>query len=463
MQGFALDGSNGWRSHKTALGHLREHLENARMAEFVFVPATDEAKALTTHLLELTLAHETQTKPRERRRQGAALKSFERSIAAFGADLIHHSQFEAAAGFMYRPSDKDLMGQTLVSVRSFEQLFSFWRELGWMEATRSFECAESFEEGDGSRIVYLARARRFRALPALLELAAFHGITAHNVKEHFRSETSRLLPVTVRSETQRTKGQKKRGRLVKIKGPHLRRRQAEEAQRVFEINGYLSESGFDLGDPPRVCRLFNRGNWKTFDFNMGGRLICRSEVDWQRMPPAERKQITWRGEPTVELDVRASHMGILYALCEKVMPTDHDPYLLPPYDRDLVKGLFTIITGKGGKPERWTKELGDAYFAAHGRRPGSLYKVGDVVEALFKKHPVLGRIKYGALDWATLQFEESECFVECLLELGREHGVTGLPIHDSLIVAQRHQEIAERCLKEAYRRRFNYIPDVRVK
>lgn len=433
------------------------------MGEFVFVPATDEAKALTARLLELTLAHETQTKPRERRRQGAALKSFERSIAAFGADLIYHSQFEAAAGFMYRPSDKDLMGQTLVSVRSFELLISFWTQLGWMEATKGFESKESFEEGDGSRIVYLARARRFRATSTFLEIASRYGITAANLKEHFRAETGKLPQVTVRSETQSAHGKKKRGSHFKVKGTRLRHRQAEEAQRITEINGYLLHSGFDLDDAPRVVRLFNRGNWTTFDFNMGGRLYCRSEVDWQRMSPEERKQITWRGEPTVELDVRASHLGILYALCGKVMPVEHDPYLLPPYDRDLVKGLFTIITGKGGKPDRWAKELGDAYFAAHGRRPGSLYKVGDVVEALFKKHPVLGRIKYGALDWATLQFEESECFVQCLLELGREHGVTGLPIHDSLIVAQRHQEIAERCLKEAYRRRFNYIPDVRVK
>ena len=76
---------------------------------------------------------------------------------------------------------------------------------------------------------------------------------------------------------------------------------------------------------------------------------------------------------------------------------------------------------------------------------------------------MLSRIKYGDLDWAKLQFEESECFIECLLELGREHGVTGLPIHDSLIVAQRHQELAERCLKEAYRRRLGYIPVVRLK
>jgi hypothetical protein len=312
-------------------------------------------------------------------------------------------------------------------------------------------------------MVHLSRARRFRATSALLEIASQHGITGANLKEHFRAETSKLPTVTVRSETVSTDGKKKRGRLLKVSGTRLRQRLAEEAQRISEVNGYLLTSGFDLSDAPRVVRLFNRGNWKTFDFNMGGRLYCRSEMDWQRMSPQDRKQITWRGEPTVELDVLASHMGILYALCGKLMPEDHDPYLLPPYDRDLVKGLFTVITGKGGRPDRWTKELGNAYFAVHGRRPGALYRVGDVVEALFQKHPVLSRIKYGDLDWAKLQFEESECFIECLLELGREHGVTGLPIHDSLIVAQRHQELAERCLKEAYRRRLGYIPVVRLK
>lgn len=458
-----MDSSQDWRSQKTALGHLRGHLENARMAEFVFVPVTDEAIALTKHLLEVTLSQEAVSNPRKRRRRGADLKSFEGSIAAFAADLIHHSQFEEAGGFMYRPSDKDGLGQTMVSVRSFELIVPLWGALGWMEFTDAFQVKEPFEEDDTAGLVLMARARRFRATDTLLGIAARYGIEPGNLREYFRKDPSGLSPVTVRSELPAKGPWKKRASNMKVQGAKLRQRLKDEGKRVAEINRYLATSGFDLFEPPRVFRLFNRGDWKTFDFNMGGRLYCRSEDNWQQAKPEARRLITWCGEPTVELDVRASHLSILYALCGQVLSQEHDPYLIPPYDRELTKGLFTIITGRGSRPTRWTKELGKYFLEAHGKQLGKVHKVDDVLDALYRKHPLLNRIKYGSLDWATLQFEESECFLDCLTRLGRDHGVTGLPIHDSLIVAQRHQELAEQALKEAYQRRLGFSPVIKVK
>lgn len=458
-----MDVLHGFRLQRTALGHLRDHLENARMAEFMFVPVTDEAKGLTAQLLDLTLAQEALTKHRTRRRRQRDLKSFERAVAAFSADLIHHSRFEEAGGFMYRPGDKDLLGQTMVSVRSFEQIVPLWTALGWMEATGAFEYFESFEEGDGSKVVQVARARRFRATELLLNVAAQHGVTAENLKHHFQKDTRGLSPIVVRSDSNGAGTRKRAAKSFKVKGTKLRARLAQEAERVSEINSYLAKSGFDLTDTPVLFRLFNRGDWVNFNFDLGGRLYCRSEDNWQQAKPEARRLITWRGEPTVELDVRASHLGILYAICGDTLPQDEDPYLIPPYDRELTKGLFTVITGRGGRPTRWTKELGEVFLAKHGRRLGAVYKVSSVVDALFQKHPPLRMVEAGKLDWSNLQFEESECFVDCLIRLGREHGISGLPIHDSLIVAQRHREIAEQSLGESYRRRFGYTPTLRVK
>lgn len=451
-----MDGVEAWRQQRTTLGHLRDNLENARMAEFVFSPSSKAAEAFTEHLTALTLDHEAQAHPRRRKRQAQAYKDFRRAIAAFAADLLHHSQFEEAAGFFYRGSNRDDLAETLVSSRSFEHLSEFWPEMGLMERTSFFIAREDFE--GTVQELHLARARRFRATPKLLGLAADFDISADAIQHHFEKQMQRIRPITVRSE-EVTSFRKKISRNLKLKGPKV----DAEAQRVAEINAILACSGFDLKEVPWVYRLFHRGNFSDFDFNMGGRLYCRSADNWQQMRPAQRRQITWRGEATVELDVRASHLFILYALLGFRLSYDTDPYHLSGVERDVVKGLFSAITGKGTIPQRWPKRLGEDYLAATGNKVSSVYRLKEVISALLAKHPVLDDVRPNELDWAKLQFEESECFMVALTRLGKQYDVPALPIFDSLIVPQRHQEVALSVLKEAYKDRFGFTPEVRVK
>lgn len=451
-----MDYSKTSDSQVTALRHQREHLDNARMAEFVYAAQTDQAKSLAERLTELTLEHEAKTEPRKRKRQAKVFEDFRGAVAAFAADLIYHSQFEKAAGFMYRSSDRDLLAETLVSSRSFEQLVCFWPEMGWMEKT-SFIRAKETWEGDVTH-VFMAKAARYRATSSFLGIAEGYGINGLNIRDHFIRETSRISPVTVRNEETTKAGRKSRPRSLKLKGQRF----DEEVRRVAEINAILADGGFDLKDPPLVYRLFNRGNYPDFDFNMGGRLYCRSEDNWQQMPKAQRSEITWRGEPTVELDVRASHLFILYALNSVGLDANNDPYFLPGVERDVVKGIFTAITGKGSYPSRWPKGLSQDYREMTGVSLAKTYTLSEVVQALRDRHPVLDTVRQGELDWARLQFEESECFMACLSCLGREHGVAALPVFDSLIVAERHQELARTVLSEAYEQRFGFSPVIRL-
>ncbi|WP_444452600.1 hypothetical protein ACTTAI_16500 [Rhodobacter capsulatus] len=441
----------------TALGHCRDHLEAARMAEFVFAPKTDAAKALVAHLTAITLDHEAKAQPRKRTRQAEAQRSFTGAVSAFAADLIHHARFQEARGFFYRSSDKEALGQTLVSVRSFEQLLQFWPEMGLMEVTSFFRVRETWE-GDDTGIGF-GRARRFRATAELLSLAEGFGITPDTLKDHFLKETGRLSPVTVRSEVANRHGTGVTSANMRLVGAKY----DAEVKRVREINTTLAQGGFDLAETPRVYRLFNRGNFHNFDFNMGGRLYCCSEDDWQQRSKEDRALITCRGEPTVELDVRGSHLFILYALHDLELDSDDDPYFLPGVERDVVKGLFVAMTGKGSRLTRFPMTLSEDYVKRTGRKIGAVYKLRKVLDALIAKHPVLSKLKKGSMDWARLQYEESECFMECLSRLGRHHGVAALPVFDSLIIAKQHQDVALTCLVEAYGNRFGCLPEVRCK
>ena len=86
-----------------------------------------------------------------------------------------------------------------------------------------------------------------------------------------------------------------------------------------------------------------------------------------------------------------------------------------------------------------------------------------MITALRAKHPILDEVRHAELDWAKLQFEESECFMVALTRLGQQYDVPALPIFDSLIVPQRHKEIALSVLREAYEDRFGFTPEIRMK
>ena len=435
----------------------KEILDAAKMAELLRVASTAEAKGFVEELTSNTLAHEAEVRPRKRKRRPQDAKTFAGAIGAFAADLILHSGNAEAEGFCYRSSDKDGLADTLCSSRSFEHLIDFWPAMGLLETTSSIHVKSEWE---GEVIgTHFSRARRMRPTADLLALAQRHGITSENLKDHFHREVGRIKPLTVRDERHSASGKRLPSKNIKVSGPRFE----EEVARVREMNTILEEGGFDLEDTPRVYRLFNRGNSHDFDFNLGGRLYAASEDDWQRKSSEERSKITWKGEETVELDVKASHLFILYALKGQRLEEDGDPYYLPGVERDVVKGLFVAATGKGTMPKRWPVKLAENYEAKTGIKLSKAYKLGSVREALLKKHPVLGSMKPKRLDWAHLQYEESECFVSAILHLGRYFERAVLPVHDSIIVPRRDMELALDMLGGAYEERFGSRPVIRAK
>ncbi|TGD42241.1 hypothetical protein EEB11_14840 [Pseudotabrizicola sediminis] len=440
----------------TSDGYRKASLEAARMAEFVFATKSDDACAFVTALTDLTKQHEAERSPRDRARTQRAEGTFRVSLGAFAADLIFHSKNAEAEGFTYRSVDKEAMGQTLVTVCSFEKARHLWKSLGLLETTSFFRAKDAWEDGDPLR-AYFGRTGRYRATPALLALAARFHIEPNNLKEHFQKELGRIASVQVKGEQTSKNGMKAQPITIKKKGPRF----DLEIKRVDEINHYLAAGEFDLSDVPVVNRSFSRGNLSIFNFDQGGRLYCRSDDNWQSMPGDRRSRIRCGGEPTVELDVRASHMFILYALHPNFNVPSGDPYFVEGIERNVVKGLVTAVFGIGGFPKTWPKgfnrknELGD-------KGPVGKVKLSRVLDLICSKHPVLHKVKVGVMDWGRLQYEESECFVEASLDLGRNHKIAALPVHDSLIVAVSHTEATRTAMLAAYQGRFGRTPEIKV-
>ena len=445
------------QKQRPAEGYSKDQLEAAKIAEFISVPKTAEAKCFVSELEKRTLEFENEFAPRPRQRRASDAKKFRGAVGAFAADLICHASNHDASGFLYRSANREALADTLVSSRSFDQLVRYWQSMGLLEATGYIHVKLTFD-GERTNIVDFARARRFRATDLLLALAESHSVTPESIADHFEKDLTLVLEVIVRAEKRSVGGQKIPSPNIRVSGI----RYEAEAQRVRELNRYLRTSGFDLSDPPRVYRLFNRGDAKGFDFNMGGRLYCSSDHNWQDMPFAQRSKITWQGEPTVELDVRSSHLFILSVLRKQPIQIGKDPYQFPGIERDVAKGLIVAILGNGSVPKRWPKEMNQKYLAKNGLALSKKYKLSEVVEKLRARYPFLDTVEKGKLDWARLQYEESECFVEAMLDLG-SRGVAVLPVHDSLIVAKRHCDIARETLGLAYQDRFGTMPNIVVK
>ncbi|WP_350153315.1 hypothetical protein [Roseovarius sp.] len=434
----------------------KDILGAAKMAEFLIAPETENARQFVQALVKQTFDHEAAYHPRKRKRREADQKAFERAIAAYAGDLLHHSANQEADGFMYRPGDRDKLSETLVSGRHFEQLNTYWREMNLTEMTGFFQAKTHLECPTDD--VYLARTRRIRATQALLDKAAGFELYPDTILADFPKQSRLIRPVTVRDEVYLTPRKRRPPRNMKIRGPGYERQVAL----VTELNQAYAHHSFNLEDQPRLYRLFNRGNFADFNFNKGGRLYCASDDNWQSIDSETRKGIEIDGEPTVELDVRASHLAILHGLHGKSLDTQADPYHIDGIEREVVKLIFTAWTGRGTPPAQWPKKEAEKYAQRHGRKLSDTYKLKDVVAALRNRHPVLDKIKPRALDWSNLQFVESECFLSVMLELFRCYEVPALPVHDSLIVRKRDGDLVEDILGQSYQRRLGFRPVIKA-
>jgi hypothetical protein len=395
---------------------FRDILNHAKMATFDRTPNTTTAHNWVKSIQLKTLQHESEHHSRKRARKGTDEQKLLDAIGAISADLISHFENEKSQGFFFRPADKDELAMTLVSYQNFKNLTTYWHEMGWVELTGFIDARHDW---DGKKLDQSGyqRARRFRATAEFIRIAQELQISAATIPDHFERSHDRNNLVQVRETksggTHRPFGAK----VMKMGKGQL----APHRKVIQQLNDTLRKHKYNLKDTPMVRRTFNCGDRAGFDFNLGGRLYCASDDNWMQKSKEERAAITIDGEKTQEIDVSASQLFILYALCNQKLNYDLPPYNISFYPRHLTKGIIVAAIGKGEMPSRWPRKLNEDYLENHGDLPSKSFVLKNIVNAIYSRHPVLKQLKKNKLDWANLQYEEAECFVTAMLKLGEKN------------------------------------------
>lgn len=447
-------------------GHRVRTLEAARMAALLRTPLTDEGRSLAEELVELTLAHE---EGRERAYKADALASLAATVAAVVADLLVGQLNAAAEGFIHRATDNGEFSETRASSRHFDKLVGvrsdeddwrpgLWVGLGLVEQTDPY--VVEIERPNG-RTVRERRSRRFRATGKLLDLAARHGVAPETAGRHFRNVFDRSRHVVVRkAKVWDGSGEPQGKKMTRKEMP-----QTEALERnvvlVREINALTAQHEFGFGPAPWFVRSFGNGDRPGFDYRSGGRLVCKSEIDFQTMSGRDRSRLLIDGAVVVEIDVGASHPSIFYALMGQQLAHDPDPYDLGVLDRDAIKALIVAALSLGRWPGRWPNALREKHEGRLGRTLGEA-ELKAAKAAILARHPLLAGLDASGVDWSVLQFKESEALIAAMLDLLRR-GIAALPVHDSLIVSRGQETLAREALTVAFERECGFTPLLKVK
>jgi hypothetical protein len=253
---------------------------------------------------------------------------------------------------------------------------------------------------------------------------------------------------------------------------------------VKDLNTFLQAQDLRAPDGSPAFRGFRRvysvpreaarGDLENYAWDRQGRLYAtfqmRPKEDRVKdgCPEGGRLSLTIAGEPTAEIDLRASHLTALYGMFGFALPEGDDLYgaVIHPetgeaIHRDLVKEIATMmISNLGNVPKRWPEEkLGKLIR----KFPTLLtdYPASTVGQALLAAHSVLGAWKDSKMTGHHLVYRESKVLVETMLR-AKDLGFGVFGVHDSLLVPRSRAEEAKEILLAAYEAVFRIRPRVKV-
>lgn len=192
-------------------------------------------------------------------------------------------------------------------------------------------------------------------------------------------------------------------------------------------------------------RVFTRGTFRT-----GGRLFgLNGGGFWLNLRKNHRlRHLLIDGEPVVSIDFASMLAALAYAHVGLPLP-DGDAYQIPCVARSgarvrmargTLKSLFAASLNASKPLAQWPEDL-----RAHSRG----LPVSAVLAAIERAHPAIAEL-FGRDLGQTFAFTESSILVEVLLRLG-EQGVTALPVHDCILVADSAEAVASQLMLAAFR------------
>lgn len=443
---FATPPASLW-DHPDAVGFLTD----ARPLSLCFVPKSEGAKALVG---ELAAAVEAQEAPSRRRPRGPTERAkLRHAVGAIVGSLLDCWGTRSTARPARRSNGKTGFAGAPVGYRTWKEVVPAMLTLGLLHHHGGIQFErDGWEAGDK---VSKGKAARYWPGATLLEAAARHGCGPQGLREgafRFVAPTKAPLPrppVIV---------QALRVGYGPAAAPRIRDdlRNAAEYSRdpllaaaaadVEAHNELAGRTHVEAALPPRWQRLFLGsprlyGRWHAYG----------TEEVYQATPGHRRRSIRIGGQPTVELDVQASHLTILRQLAGLPRWTEGDPYGdLPGVPREAAKAWGLQVIGNGSVARAWSKKASAAAKATD---------YAAVRDAMIARHPCLADpARYlpvdmqGELDLPAKALMppyivalEAEAMTLAMRML-RGQDVLSLPVYDSLIVPAEAEQMARDAL-----------------
>lgn len=427
----------------------REALRTARMATLKSTPSSPEVSAWVNQLAVEIEAGEKERGERARTRKAVAMVSMKAALGAFLGDLLRAAD-DGPHGLVYRSLNSNSFSDGAITYDGFRSASEGLEALGFVESFGGYRRDETIDWGDGVKsALHSGFAARSRATPRLLFEAERRGIAPPDLDRHFAwppvGRTPKLV-LNLKTGTRWSFGGKIGGLTMPIPTTAETRRLTEE---VVCINAFLADMDLVGAGHGGFHRSFAMGDAPDFRWNKGGRLYSYGADSYQRAKPSVRRAMTIDGKPVVEIDVKASHLTILYALAKVPLDIGEDAYADLGIDRDIAKAWLTATLGKGSPVRRWPKQSADDYRARTGSELSAVCSAKRAALLIESRYPLLKDMGRLEVTWADLMFLESQAIMAAMHQL-MEAGIRALPVHDSLIVAVDHRDAAVQALMDGY-------------
>lgn len=403
--------------------------ENATYASLLDRPSSALAISLCAGLLDDLLHHRQRRKPRTKQRE------------AFGgliADLLHRDTREHG-GWLYRAIRPDGFNGDAIGYRVFRPIFAAMKD-HMIEVAQGKQHRTNRELTGGQWATVGQQATRFRASEWLRLWFEAEGVTRENWKDHFRRD-----PEAVRKAQEKPKvalilrgGKPPRSTGIGKRPPLPIDKNASTVtaivSRLAKLNTFLTAQAVEpYGPTVHLQRIFSDGHLPDHGWRQGGRLYAvGGKGSYQNAKKEARRGITINGRPTVELDLRSSHLSILVGLSHLPMECLRgDPYAIDGIPRPVVKRWVNMTISHGKRHLRWPKAATTDLLKDHGIDVRVDYPIKQTGDAILAKLPIIGSDGLGVpVGWGELQFRESEIILTCMETLAYEHKVPSLPVHE---------------------------------
>ncbi len=399
-------------------------------------PDTSAAKALTAALVPVVVAHLDRTRPMG----GKGLVSLTADLGTILAGIMR----PGLMGFPVRAqrSPSGSMWERAAIGRD-----RFWSIAHALSAAGLLTVLEGIKVPGGIGGVWGGKATALWPTPAMVQLAAGHGVTAATHAADWRADAElRASPSRIQASALVTCREREAGAGVtwtpdmEASISHMR----ADLQALNAANGAADIRG--AGHTVGLVRRFRHSLW------FGGRFYAPVTA----MSAADRLRISINGASVAEVDVKASQISaLLGTMGHRQAP--NDAYAVPGLPRAVVKAWCIQSLGSGYAAGRWSDEHAKTAKGFKARQVAAamlaLYPFFADLTALVPPDLMAGlpddRKVRGKAAGQWLVQHEAAILARAMADLSSA-GVIVLPVHDALIVQVDAQAQAVRALEQAF-------------